>query len=517
MHSNPALPALLLLGLLSGCADSQGPADPGPIPPPSLPPTPFVVSDPVAASPGGPAASYVSLSPGAFAAAAVTLHVVRTGATVNVNLVDGGFDPVPVAAVAGDTIVAVVPGSAGSSSYTLLVPGSASPVVVRTTPLDHQLNVAPTDTIEVAFSEPMDRSTLGGAFALTKGGAPVSGTIRLLPDTGLVLRASFVPADTLAPLSIHQIRIGRGARDLGGDSLRTSFLADFSTDTLATPIPPPPQPPVVTIFTPRSGDSVPYEFPQFHFRVTSDAGLEHLGLLLIDETGVDPPFEFTGVDGDLSWLLGRPLDFNSYPPWLGPSTYSIQMTVSDTAGRIGVSDTLQITFVEPDTQPRVIVRSFSVTEFEFAPGSGYWGYAPQLVVAEAPGGGGLQVVGFEILTVPGLQSPFPRAFAYGVSVPEGQDTPLFVEVFGEYEFYSFAADGHRATGTEATVKLTFRDISGHIYASTITGPIITGTPPTTYTPGCGHWAGPGLLSYYCPSPVRQEAGAPPPFVYRGLP
>jgi hypothetical protein len=257
---------------------------------------------------------------------------------------------------------------------------------------------------------------------------------------------------------------------------------------------------------------VPWEFPLFQFSITSDSGLRWLALSVFDTTPGSGWEDYNYTDGDLSRLLGVPLEWRGDKLFLGPGAYGFRVTAVDAAGRVGTSSPIQITYAAPDTQPRIQVKSFTMLEL----GSSFFFYAPDLVVADLPGQSGLQIIGFQVLTIPGLPSPFPTAWAVGLSVPPDQDTPLFHEVNGDFELEGFAPDGRRSTGGEAIVKLTYRDLAGRVYATTIAGPIIPGTPPTTYTSGCGHWIPPGLggVGTRCIPSLRQAAEVPPATVGR---
>ena len=146
-------------GLTLACSDSGEPSGGEP-----LPPTPFVVSNPVpgvAPAPATRSASsvssviYVSLPPGAIpGASAANIHDRQTGSSVSVSVVNGGFDPVAVGAAAGDTIEVVV-GGAGIThpvSYLIIVAEKARPGVVRTNPPSHKRDVPLNTIIEVVFS-----------------------------------------------------------------------------------------------------------------------------------------------------------------------------------------------------------------------------------------------------------------------------------------------------------------------------------------------------------------------------
>ena len=123
--------------------------------------SPFLVSSPVP----GPSATavYVSLPPGAIpSGSTATISDLRTGGSVNAAVVDGGFDPVALPAIEGDTLVVVVPatGGAGPKSFLSVVAAATAPSVVRTDPPPHQQDVSPKSIVVVVFSEPLDSATV---------------------------------------------------------------------------------------------------------------------------------------------------------------------------------------------------------------------------------------------------------------------------------------------------------------------------------------------------------------------
>ena len=490
----------LIAGIFAACSDSQAPVEREPAP---LPSTPFLVSDPVGSPSGGPNVSYVSLPPGALAGTTVNLHVVRSGLALDVPLSDGGFDPVAVVALAGDTITAALPamGSAGAQRFTFVVPDTASPVVVRTSPGDHKLRVPPTDSIKVTFSEPMNGASFAGSLVLSAGGTPTAGSLVPAADPARALQLTFVPAARLAPHSTYQFRVRRTALDLDGDSLRTEFQADFTTDSIIPTL-------SLVVYNPRSGDTVPDNFPRILFQVTSDLGLLEVGLSAVEDGGAS--FDgFTG--GNLDWIVGRSVTLGTGRVPSG--SYTVRLTASDTAGHSGTSTPFRLTFAPPDSQPRIVVRSFEMIELEGAPGSGFWFYAPQVMVAESPGQAGLEMVGFELLDIPGFPPPSMAFYAHGLPVPPDRDVQLFPEAYGDYPMEFYLRDGSRSNGGSATIRLTYVDAGGRFHSTTVQGPIVAGALPSTYTGGCGHWSYAyfGILpDYSCPSyaPLRIEIPTP---------
>jgi hypothetical protein len=509
---------VVLASLALACSDAATQSD-GDTP---LPPTPFVVSNPVPApalsdsrgaharsAPGTPAAGispsvtstasvvYVSLSPRAIpGASSASILDQRTSSSVTVAVVDGGFDPVAVTAAAGDTLdVLVQSGTIQSGSYRLPVHLIVSPTVVRTSPPGNKRDVSLNPAIQVVFSEPMDSASLAGALTLTGGGGQVPGTVVIPPNGGDILQITFVPDGPLAPLTTYVLEVGTGARDRDGEALGTAVQSQFTTNAL----PPDLTAPVVEIISPVAGDSEVFDYPSFRALVSEDRGLVSVSWLLDDGSG-RPPWEYGlfaanfYLDLDAVYnLVGTQSD--ALP--LHPGTYTIRMTATDAAGNTGSSAPQTLTFAAPDTQPRIVVREFSVVEFEDPPGSKRWHYAPQVVVAEAAGQGGLEMVGFEMLTLPGLVPPnatYPRLYARSLAVPPGQDIPLFHELYGDYgaTFGGIGSGGSsRSSGGQATARLTYRDATGHYFATTIQGPIVPGTLPGYHTGGCSHWLAEG--------------------------
>ena len=484
-------------GLTLACSDSGEPSGGEP-----LPPTPFVVSNPVpgvAPAPATRSASsvssviYVSLPPGAIpGASAANIHDRQTSSSVSVRVVNGGFDPVAVGAAAGDTIEVVV-GGAGIThpvSYLIIVAEKARPGVVRTNPPSHKRDVPLNTIIEVVFSEPMDSVSLLGNVILSLAGSQVSGKVVIPANAGDILEATFVPDAPLAPLSTYQLQVGAAAQDRDGDRLAVPVQSDFTTSGLPADL----APPVVQIVTP-SEDSQAFEYPSFRAVVTDNHDIAAMSWTLLENSTGGSPIVNDMVLGDAptSWdeivNLWQPLD---------PGTYTIQLTVWDAAGNGGSSAPMTLTFAAPDTQPRIVVRSFSVTEYEVHPaGSGQWAYAPQLVVADAPGQSGLEIVGFQMLTIPGLASNslWWKIWSRLVAVTPGQDTPLFREIYGDYDF-SFGANGQRSSGGQVSARLTYRDATtGHLYATTMQGSIVPGPSlPGTYTGSCSYWMGAGAYT-----------------------
>jgi hypothetical protein len=231
----PPLGATLALSLLVACSDRA--ADPSPEPPAAEPA--ILLSAPVPQSlldEGATSATnvFVSASPGAFPRGArATLAVRRAGLAVGTLLAAGGFDAVPLRAVAGDEIEVVVTDSAGGSRVaTGTVRAPARPKVVRTSPGPARSDVPLNVIMQVVFSAPMDAASVSAALELYRGGTPVPGTVTLADDDGTT--ASFVPAAPLEPSTDYRLVLAASARDVLGQALDTSVVLPFTTGTSAS-------------------------------------------------------------------------------------------------------------------------------------------------------------------------------------------------------------------------------------------------------------------------------------------
>ncbi len=164
---------------------------------------------------------------------------------------------------------------------------------------------------------------------------------------------------------------------------------------------------------------------------------------------------------------------------LSPGVASVSATVD------GKSQTIVLT-VAPLPAPSgavLVVDAFSVIEFQYPSQPNHWYYAPLVRVRETNAGGTVAVIGYDF-TIPGL-GRVPSCVTYR-PVGRGETLDLFREVYGDYG-YTIDNNGARATGTVATAIITIQDGSGAPTSITVTGPIISGTLPTTYTGGTVDW------------------------------
>lgn len=224
----------------------------------------FLVSNPISSSapaiPSGATASvtgsrgdapvaYVSLASGEIPAGTwAAIRNRRTGTTVPARIVEGGFDPVAVEAIAGDTLDIAIEVSSGSSplNFLIVVPATAPPIVVRTDPADGKRDVPLNARIVIVFSEPIDGTTItGSTIRLNRGLAEVAGEVQVADAEHLT--AELVPAEPLAAGTEYELEITQAVRDLDGEALKTALTVHFTTGAE------PPPPPALAFVSDRTG------------------------------------------------------------------------------------------------------------------------------------------------------------------------------------------------------------------------------------------------------------------------
>jgi Tol biopolymer transport system component len=180
--------------------------------------------------------TYVSLPPGSIQNAEwVTIRNRRTGGVVEAPMAEGGFDPTPVAASAGDTLDLDIRVSylAEPLPYALIVPPRRPPVVVRTDPPPRKRDVPLNASLLIVLSEPMDPQVLSSAaIRLELGGEPVAGELTFADPAHLTV--AFQPEADLAPATTYHLVITEAGRDLDGDAIEELVIVEFVT------APPPP-------------------------------------------------------------------------------------------------------------------------------------------------------------------------------------------------------------------------------------------------------------------------------------
>ncbi|HMG18202.1 MAG TPA: Ig-like domain-containing protein [Gemmatimonadales bacterium] len=234
-----------VLGWLGGCSDS--PSGPCPDCPPE---GGLMVSDTVSAlsvasaagasptltSSTGDEVAYVSLPPGTVPAGNIAIiRRVGDAGSIFTTLRDGGFDPVPVDAGAGDSIDVIVRNAAGGTvlQTRLTVAATRPPIVVRTNPPRKKRDVPLNAAIVIVFSEPVAGGTLtSSSVRLFRGTTTVAGTVRLLEGTGTLV--AFVPTARLLANTPYRLEVTRAVTDLDGDALASGVTIAFTTGQSST-------------------------------------------------------------------------------------------------------------------------------------------------------------------------------------------------------------------------------------------------------------------------------------------
>ncbi|HUF65129.1 MAG TPA: Ig-like domain-containing protein [Gemmatimonadaceae bacterium] len=177
--------------------------------------------------------AYVALPPGSLPTVetARIRNLAGSAPGVTVPVIDGGFDPVPIPAAAGDQLELTLMHSTGAVSVAYArVPAKRPPVVVRTFPSKGRTDVALRTIPTVIFSEPIDASTLATGVRLFRGDEEVTVVVETAAD---LWEARVVPAAQLEPGTDYELRITSEVRDLEGDSLETSLNIPFRTEAVS--------------------------------------------------------------------------------------------------------------------------------------------------------------------------------------------------------------------------------------------------------------------------------------------
>lgn len=106
------------------------------------------------------------------------------------------------------------------------------PLVTATNPIHSATAVPLNKVVTVTFSEPMNSTTITGAYTLSEGANTVAGTV-----TYSGLKAFFTPSANLMPATAYTARITTSAQDLSGNALLTDSTWTFVTGVAAAPQP----------------------------------------------------------------------------------------------------------------------------------------------------------------------------------------------------------------------------------------------------------------------------------------
>lgn len=241
---NRVTAGVLIITLLAGAAacSDRGPSEPGSESLSS--PSGMVVSNaqPTLRSPSAGAAgratagaivsvAYLSAAPGTFARArSLTIrNISKGGLSIDVAIINDGFDPLGVDAVAGDTLSLSVAQPAGLTSYMVIVPRRRPPVVIRTIPPKGRTDVALNIRPVWVFSEPVNGGSVTGASAsLIEGeNRVIDGTLQVASDG---LSAEFIPDAPLQPGTTYTLVASAGIQDQDGDALSEASTTSFATE-----------------------------------------------------------------------------------------------------------------------------------------------------------------------------------------------------------------------------------------------------------------------------------------------
>jgi alpha-tubulin suppressor-like RCC1 family protein len=244
LRAGIAIAIMGVVGLLVGCSDNPGGPNLVGVPEPEG----LIVSDPVAApnvaAGTGTALAlaataedpvvYVSLAPGTIpTGSTATIRRVGDAATLTTPVLDGGFDPVPVAAEVGDSIEVLVTDAGGLTieALRLAIAARRPPIIVRTDPPRRKTDVPLNSVMVFVFSEPVAAGTLtSSSVQLFRGTTPVPGTVSLLQGTATT--AVFEPSEPLNTNTDYRLVVTEAVRDLEGDALESDVAVEFTTGTI---------------------------------------------------------------------------------------------------------------------------------------------------------------------------------------------------------------------------------------------------------------------------------------------
>jgi alpha-tubulin suppressor-like RCC1 family protein len=179
---------------------------------------------------------YVALEPGtAPTGVTATVRGVASGATATTAVQNGGFDPVPVTAYVGDTVVTAVRDASGAvvfTGHTAVVPARRLRVV-RTDPAPGKRDQPLNASIVIVFSEPVASGSLTAtSVQLSSSSTTVPGTVSLLPGSGTTV--VFTPDAPLAPNTNYLLLITTTVTDLDGQPLAEAVSVSFTTGVAST-------------------------------------------------------------------------------------------------------------------------------------------------------------------------------------------------------------------------------------------------------------------------------------------
>jgi hypothetical protein len=215
----------ILLCVVAACSSEHATAPAPKVTTPFQPPPRLagqvLVSKPITppGQKGAAPVAYVSLPPKAIAWGEIVIVTNRrSGVTVSPAMRMGGFDPIAIAAAAGDTLDAAVSGPGEVTNHTLVVtPAASAPRMVRTDPSPSSIGALIETTIAVVFSEPLDPATTSGSAIRVFRGAQSVGGSSVLDSTGLVVQVT--PSSSLSPSTDYHVEVSQTITSTSGAAL----------------------------------------------------------------------------------------------------------------------------------------------------------------------------------------------------------------------------------------------------------------------------------------------------------
>ena len=203
-----------------------------PVPPP-LPSSAALVSEPLTLPGSAARFAYVSMPPGGFPTGmGATIRNPAKDRQKVLMMVEGGWDPVQIAAETGDTLRITITNHLNETfEHAHVVPAVRRPVIVRTNP-PHGRREAPLNTVLlVVFSEPIDPSTVTPqSVQLLRNGQPVVAETALSSDG---LRMVIGPESLLPASTGFTLVVSRALTDQTGNQLEQGAAVEFTTATAA--------------------------------------------------------------------------------------------------------------------------------------------------------------------------------------------------------------------------------------------------------------------------------------------
>jgi len=176
--------------------------------------------------------AWVSMAPGTVeGATGATVRNRHSGARINTDMVDGGFDPVAIVAQTGDTLdITATASGATVSAAAFVVPPRRRILLVRTDPPPGKRDVPLNYRMAVVLSEPIEPVSLSeNPLVLLQGTTPVPGTSRINPERPT--EVTFEPAEFLNAGTDYVLVVPSGLRDQDGDGLESDVRIPFTTET----------------------------------------------------------------------------------------------------------------------------------------------------------------------------------------------------------------------------------------------------------------------------------------------